>query len=850
MGTSDSKHVSHKGLGSSRYRTVNLSKHFNAPGVLSTKAVRGQVRWNQLAETLHQRMLRGRQACWGIPFILGPKNLRARGLIVLGPGVRPVEVPLTGRASYICILHFCDRPADPLANTAGGEACAEYEISYRDGSRHAQPIRRRFETNSFVTFWGEGAFAAQPDAMPIPVGPVQKDGWGWYQTGVSAMPGGGAWLYALENPHPERPLASLVLRSTHELPVAVLGVTLYEGPGHPLRHLPRRLYRLVLPAKEKTTAAELRAELDLGVITRLWAVPGKVDQRWVDAPDAGLGTPRKAEKPRRDFLIEATMAEGASLKVKAPKRPVHVLPLGQAFEKGAVRSTDGQARIEALQPSTTWVHVTVVDGQTGKPTPARIHFRGQFGEYLAPYGHHTVVNDRWFEDYGGDLMLGGQPYAYVPGRFQIELPVGEVFVEATRGFEVMPLRQRLEIQPGQRELQLTLCRWTNWRQKGWVTADTHVHFISPQTAWLEGQAEGVNLVNLLASQWGRLFTNVADITGELNGCSKDDTLIWVGTENRHHLLGHMSMLGTRGEPIFPMCAGGPSEAWIGDPDVTLLSEWADRCRQQQGVVIRPHFPFPICEEPVYLLLGKVDGVELRGFTDLESETLDQHCFREWYRYLNCGCRVAAVGGTDKMGAVMPVGGMRTYARLNPDEPFTFENWAGAIRRNATFTTSGPLLEFSVEGKGIGEELHLPMGGGTLEVHAMASSAWPIHELEVVSGGRVVASTSSKDGSHSLEVREKVRIDSSTWLAARCRSRLISRITWPVRLGAHTSPVYVCVGRQEIFSSSDATYMLTLLDGGVTYLDTLSVRYSDERHRAMKALFEKARKELERRLRQT
>ena len=35
-----------------------------------------------------------------------------------------------------------------------------------------------------------------------------------------------------------------------------------------------------------------------------------------------------------------------------------------------------------------------------------------------------------------------------------------------------------------------------------MTADTHVHFLSPSTAVLEAQAEGLNLVNLLAAQWG------------------------------------------------------------------------------------------------------------------------------------------------------------------------------------------------------------------------------------------------------------------------------------------------------------------------------------------------------------
>ena len=53
-----------------------------------------------------------------------------------------------------------------------------------------------------------------------------------------------------------------------------------------------------------------------------------------------------------------------------------------------------------------------------------------------------------------------------------------------------------------------------WRERGWVTADTHVHFLSPGSALLEGAGEGVNVVNLLASQWGELMTNVGDFDGK------------------------------------------------------------------------------------------------------------------------------------------------------------------------------------------------------------------------------------------------------------------------------------------------------------------------------------------------
>jgi len=104
---------------------------------------------------------------------------------------------------------------------------------------------------------------------------------------------------------------------------------------------------------------------------------------------------------------------------------------------------------------------------------------------------------------------------------------------------------------------------------------------------------------------------------------------------------------------------------------------------------------------------------------------------------------------------------------------------------------------------------------------------------------VVAVASSQEGAKKLSLSKKVKLSGSSWIAARCASQLLRYTGWAERLGAHTSPVYVVVDNQEIFSPSDASYMLTLIDGGLTYLDTLSVRYDEERHRKMKAVYQRA-----------
>lgn len=839
----------------SKFATIDVSRFYNA--TLENKPRRGNRRrrgtatgppWSLSVEGELASLPRGRRRFWGIPFRLGAESARAKAMILM-PAERETEVrvPIGKKARYVCILHGCDSPEDPTSRHLG-KTLAEYVIEYADGDEHVQPIRARFEINGLTTPWGGDAFAAVRPNMPKRLGDAKQQDWGWAQCGIHydgpALP----WVYAMENPRPDDKIVAVILQPTARLTMGVLGMTLYDGPGHPLRHVPRRAYRLVLPAGEKVTVDQLDLDIDMGSIIQMYALPGLNEKEWLKAVDAGLGARPAQPEPTNQFYVEAEGAVGATISVKAGKKKRRELSFGNAFEKGKARSQDKSVRVEMVYPHKTWVHVTVADSATGKPVATRAHFRGRHGEYLPPYGHPSDINENWFEDVGGDLRLGDMSYAYVPGQFQTELPVGEVYVELSKGFEYKPLRKKLRIQPGQRKLDLKIRRWTDLSKDGWRTADTHVHFLSPQTAHLEADCEGLNLLNLLASQWGRLFTNVGDITGELSGSSGGETLVWVGTENRHHIMGHISMLGTRGDPVFPMCMGGPGEADIGDPDYMTLAEWSDVCRQREGLVVLPHFPYPLMENAADLVLGKIDGVELRDFMGLSGALgLDTFAIREWYRYLNCGYRVAAVGGTDKMSAGMPVGGVRTYANIDTNEPFTFANWSQAVRSGRTFTSSGPLIDLTVDGRPVGSEIRIGRGGGTLECRTTVRSAHPVHSLELVVNGQVVARKSSEKGSTSLALHEHVELPGSAWIAARALSRHTVWHCWPIHLAAHTSPVYVVADRQDLFAPSDATYMLTLIDGGLTWADTLSVRYDAKRHAKLKSVFQEAKAHLEHRM---
>jgi hypothetical protein len=281
-----------------------------------------------------------------------------------------------------------------------------------------------------------------------------------------------------------------------------------------------------------------------------------------------------------------------------------------------------------------------------------------------------------------------------------------------------------------------------------------------------------------------------------------------------------------------MTTGGPPESFLGDVTWTTLAGWAEEARRRGGLAVAAHFPTPYCEVAADLVLDKLDAVELHP---------SQYAARlhEWYRYLNCGYRLTAVAGTDKMSAGTPVGGIRTYALLEQGAPLTFEAWAQAVRAGRTFTTTGPLLDIRVEGRSPGDEIRLPAGGGVLHVEAHAESVVPFHALEVVMNGRVVAAQQAERGAYSCRLEVPLRVPGSAWIAARCTSRLERWIGSSQVVAAHTSPVYVVAGEEELFSPSDATYLLTLLEGGLTWLDTLAIAADPERHARHRRVFREA-----------
>jgi hypothetical protein len=788
---------------------------------------------------------RGAGVSWGIPWEIDR---------VVALADAPVTVPLAPtRAKWFVFVHTSDiRPlpvdAHGLISPMRGEGAldehaADYVLIYDDGSEARVALRRRHHLGTFDRHWGENCFQCVADHKPQPERPGHEQAtseWGYSQTRANSADERPwlNWVYAWRNPHPEKPVVALRCEPVSGL-VVLSALSAGEAVEQPLRWRTRRKAILTLPEgstfeptlDDDGLLAQIR--LDLGQVISALPRPAYPTD-WEGSYNNAL--PRVSE---REILIEYTAHPDACFH----------LGDGRAVPAAALETAAG-GEIVPVAPATQRVTLRVVERGSGRAVPARLHAHGAAGEYLAPLDRHRIPNPAWYEDYSVDFSHQGlHQSTYINGETRIDLPLGPVYLEIAKGFEIAPIHRVVEVGPDTEEIVIEIDKVLPWRERGWVTADTHVHFMSPVSALLEGEAEGVNVVNLLASQWGELMTNVGDFDGRTTWGARDaggdgEYLVRVGTENRQHVLGHISLLGYRGHIIAPMTTGGADESAIGDPIEVLLTEWARQCRQQGGLVILPHFPNPRAEHAAAIVDGGIDGVEMTSWGDLYSG-ISPYSLSDWYRYLNCGYVVAAVGGTDKMSANTAVGTVRTYARIEAQREFDYQAWMDAVRRAETFVTYGPLLEFAVDGRPMGARIEMNAGGGTVDATWEAASVTvPMSRVELVVNGEVRESVAVDPWRASGQWR--VRVARSSWLALLVRGHYADR---PEIVAAHSSPVMVALAGSPFYAAADAVTILEQIEGAMAYLDTVGTRAEDRIYKRMRLVLESAHRSLHNRMHQ-
>ena len=436
------------------------------------------------------------------------------------------------------------------------------------------------------------------------------------------------------------------------------------------------------------------------------------------------------------------------------------------------------------------VRITTRKADGGSPVPARL-------EVLDPAGHPAVVPGV-FPRFDG---TGGRIYFYSPGVIEVEVPAtsaGEVRITATHGFSSLPATASVAVAPGETaEADLAFEPLWDARAAGYRSADHHFHLnyggvtrLSPDDLELLLAGEDMDLGTPLMAN---LHHRRNDTEFFMDRRVDAVPAVLFGQEIRSHFLGHLGLVGI--ESVFWPWFWGPGyPVYEADdrPNLDALSH----SRSQGGVsaymhpVSRPD-PFGSAEGlgaiPIMVipdaLLGDLDTLEVACLWTNEFGTADL-----WHRFLNLGVPLAASAGTDVMldyHRTMAVGTTRIYVHV--PGPFRIGPYLEALKAGKSFVTTGPLLDFRVEGARPGEATGQ---GGEAGWTLTLAHTGPVSQVDLLVNGAVVETVPGLDGPGVRELSGTLTLPAGGWAAARAHG---GEESWPGMNGsvfAQTSPVWI------------------------------------------------------------
>ncbi|MEZ5356277.1 MAG: CehA/McbA family metallohydrolase [Bryobacteraceae bacterium] len=371
-------------------------------------------------------------------------------------------------------------------------------------------------------------------------------------------------------------------------------------------------------------------------------------------------------------------------------------------------------------------------------------------------------------------------YFYAKDRYEVAVPPGRYRIEVVRGIAHAETIGFTEVGSGITHVaDLRIAPLAGWNGAGWYSGNTHTHYhlqidedpdVRLRTV-PPAEALDVSVISYLIRNDSPYITNRYKV-GRLPEFSRDGTLMDMGEEARNNHTfegfgyGHVLFLNIP-RPIEPVSTGLLS-AGAKVPDFPTLTMLCEQARGMGGTTVWCHNGSGV-EVPVAAVLGQVDAYNVADGLDAD--------YARYYGLLNCGLRIPVSSGTDWW----IYDHNRVYVQTGG--AFTYDSWIAGLRAGRTFVTNGPLVEFTVNGKGPGEVV---TSDGRLTVRAKAVSRIRFDRVELIQDGEVIAEQSAQGGVVAMLERE-VKVSRGGWLALRVVSSAKSH--GGARVFAHTSPVY-------------------------------------------------------------
>jgi hypothetical protein len=469
----------------------------------------------------------------------------------------------------------------------------------------------------------------------------------------------------------------------------------------------------------------------------------------------------------------------------------------------------------AAAPSGT-VKLVIKDAKTGGLVPARVGLYDATGRAPLPSDQALMlqryaddlrmlhVNERTFWPSANRLSF------YVDSNYQGQVPAGVYDLVVTRGLEYRAHQARFEVKPGETTtVSVALQRYSDMPSQGWYSGDSHIHVTRDEVAdpkiWGFVSAEDVHVGNLL--EMGNI-TNVyfhqPKAWGKASRFERDGHFIVSGQEApRAAFMGHTvhfnidRPIHLRTDEYFQYHKVFEEFQRTGGISGFAHLGWSARGGSSARVIRGINLLAP---------LGLVDFIEVLQAGRLVTDG--------WYRLLNLGIRVTPAAGTDWPYSDFP-GVVRFFVKV--DGPFNLDKWFESFGRGRSFVTNGPTLDFTVNGKIMGEELRVKRGT-KLDIAATARlnpDVDSLDRLELVVGGDVT-DTAASGGTDSASLRKQITAERSMWIAVRAYGGKQAPNNMTV---AHSAPIYVVVDGEPAWNRDKVPETIAELRGQLQELLT-------------------------------
>jgi hypothetical protein len=463
------------------------------------------------------------------------------------------------------------------------------------------------------------------------------------------------------------------------------------------------------------------------------------------------------------------------------------IDLAIAGRQGALALCDVQfARIRPGNAPTAFgqLQLRITDGASGRAVPARVGLYDATGRLPLPSEQAIPINR--FTDAIRRVWMNRRTFwpaesreaFYVDGTYEGRVPAGVYDLVVARGPEYRVHQQKVTVNPDRANtVSVSLRRYDDLPAQGWYSGDSHVHLkrdqVPDRNVWAVIAAEDLHIAHLLEMgnimgtyfkqpAWGRRGRYERDGVALVSGqedprtVMRGHTIHWNGATHQHFdaegfFQYHLVFERTRREGA-----------------LTGYAHLGELFNGRRGLAL--DVPF-----------GLVDFIEVLQGGRINTDI--------WYSFLNLGFKILPVAGADwpYFGPTLP-GVERTYVRV--DGAFTTDSWLDGFRRGHAYVTNGPSLEFTVNGRPMGEELRVAKGT-RLDIAASARlnpDVDTLDRIEIVTLGDVRAQEAAK-GSDAVRLTTTITADHSMWIAARAYgSHQESQFTTI----AHSAPVYVVV----------------------------------------------------------